>query len=102
MPESWDVKSVMLIDAPTPATGGGFRAGETYRIRLSSSEETTDLAQFVTESAMGVIAHQTGPMSGIARHEILAIAVEEFLLAEFRNGWNPRKNPSQAAPARKG
>jgi hypothetical protein len=97
MGDSWIVSNVTLVEAVT----GETRAGQMYRARLASSEGTFDVTQFVTEDAMGVIADSIGvPRLAIARHEILVLAVEEFLLTELHSGWNLGKTPPQELDAR--
>jgi hypothetical protein len=91
--EQWIVKSVDFSDI-------SGRAGEYYRVVLTSGSVRCPISLFVTEGALGMIAHKSGLLySGIARQEIVLDVVSEFVCALLRTGWDPMKTPPRELEA---
>lgn len=92
-PEEWIVKTADFSDI-------SGRAGEYYRVVLASGSTRFPTSVFVTEGALGMIAHKSGLLdSGIARQEIVLDVVSEFVRMLLRTGWDPTKTPPRELEA---
>ena len=91
-PADWAVESVKFVDHsvidPAPSA---VRSVALYEVVLTSGKMRKNVMQFATLDALQLIALRTGIQSSeLARHEVVRLAIEEFVALRLCNGWSPR------------